>query len=85
MATIIIINEVSNCIVKSVSMEEANYIHDLCNHFIDPDGNPDPRPSRIVCGESLLAVEIKQELEHMIATASWAIEHINRYEQGKKS
>jgi len=155
--------------MKSVSMEHANIIHDLCNHFISPDGNPNPihprkqlshfqeqklkeairefliafgkfttwqdvelfvhdtqymsvfdtvnhcdkvfevsraadewkedfkhivesahkisevPPPRIVCAESLLAVEIKQELEHMIDMASWAIEHIRRYEQGKKS
>ena len=45
MATIIIINEVSDCIMKTVSTEEANHIHDLCNHFIDPD-NPNPTAPR---------------------------------------
>jgi len=46
MATIIIINEDSDCIMKSVSMREANLIHDMCNHFMDPDGNPNPTAPR---------------------------------------
>ena len=78
MATIIIINEVSDCIIKSVSMEHANIIHDLCNHFIDPEANPDPR---VLLTLQTLKETLKQSFESVRDEAAWALEELRAHEE----
>ena len=78
MATIIIINEVSDCIIKSVSMEHANMIHDLCNHFIDPDANPDPR---VLLTLQTLKETLQRSFESVRDEAAWALEELRAHEE----
>jgi hypothetical protein len=81
MATIIIINEVSDCIMKSVSMEHANIIHDMCNHFIDPDANPDPR---VLLTLQTLKETLKGSFESIKDEAAWALEELRAHEEDIK-
>jgi hypothetical protein len=77
MATIIIIKG-EDAIIKSVSMEHANIIHDMCNHFMDPEANPDPR---VLLTLQTLKETLQRSFESVRDEAAWCLEEIRAHEE----
>ena len=78
MATIIIIDEASSCTMKMVTPQHANVIHDLCNHFIDPEANPDPR---VLLTLQTLKETLQRSFESIRDEAAWALEELRAHEE----
>ncbi len=80
MATIIIIKG-EDATIKQLTTGHANIVHDLCNHFIDPDANPDPR---VLLTLQTLKETLQGSFESIRDEAAWALEELRAHEENIK-
>ena len=80
MATIIIIKG-EDAIIKQLTTGHAKIIHDMCNHFMDPDANPDPR---VLLTLQTLKETLQRSFESVRDEAAWALEELRAHEETLK-